>query len=161
MVAACVVGLVLRSFTVTPDGTTAEGREQILNEALEEGTGWQIAEEWEQGAALIAGAYSADGMAALAVFQMQEDGDYQFQSSVQGGQDQVLVDRARIGDAWYDLAYFAGAATDYAVLTYTVDGKQVYVQFSTDERAIVCNESPSAEYGLQVSYYSQDGNIYE
>ena len=60
------------------------------------------------------------------------------------------------------LIWFNGAKTEYAEITYTINGQvQDTLRYSTDDMDIISIKNPEKEYSIHVAYYDNDGNKYE
>ena len=142
-----------------PDGATAESREALLAEALPTGHGWNLVSELELEGYLIGGAVDTSGQSALAVFEPEGE-DYRLEHAMSMGHN-VVQDSVLIGGTWYDLAWFGGAATEYAEITYTVDGEPLEsCRYETGKMPVLCHPAPADHYGISVVYYDRAGNRY-
>ena len=142
-----------------PDGATVESREALLAAALPAGHGWNLASELELEGYLIGGAVDESGQSALAVFEQEGEG-YAFRQAASFGGD-VARDTVRIGETWYNIAWFGGAATEYAEITYTVDGVTLEpCRYETEDMPVLCHPAPADRYGISVVYYDRAGNRY-
>ncbi len=73
----------------------------------------------------------------------------------------LLALRGVNGD-WYDLIWFNGAETEYAEITYTINGKENKVlRYDTTDMDIIYNKNPEKEYSMKIYYYDSEGNWYE
>ena len=142
-----------------PDGATVESREALLAEALPAGQGWNLASELELEGYLIGGAVDASGQSALAVFEPEGE-DYRLEHAMSMGHN-VVQDSVLIDGTWYDLAWFGGAETEYAEITYTVDGEPLEsCRYETGKMPVLCHPAPADRYGISVVYYDHAGNRY-
>lgn len=158
----CIAAGALFFMNAIPKGDTVESREEMLNDAIFKGQGWTIQKETELDGYLISAACNADHMATLAVFKPAGDGRYELQTSTNRKQDEIIVSGTMVDGSWYDLIWFGGAQTEYAEVTYTIDGQeQEPLKFDTTQMDIICNPNPAKEYTLSVVYYDRDGNRYE
>ena len=149
-------------FSSASQADTAERREQILREAISTGSDWTIVKETELDGYLISGAYSTDNQSALAIFEPVGNGNYKLMTATNQNREEILIDRARIRDKWYDFIWFDGAETEYAEITYTIgESESDTRRYDTRDMEILCCESPETEYTLQVVYYDRDGNPYQ
>ena len=54
-----------------------------------------------------------------------------------------------------------GAATEYAEITYTVDGEMLEsCRYETGKMPVLCHPAPADRYGISVVYYDHAGNRY-
>ena len=158
----CVAAAFLYFFSLTPKGDTITSRESILNTAISKGNEWTIAKELELGGYIVSGAYSADNKSTLAIFEPTGNGDYKFSTSTNRNSDEIIVGGVAINGEWYDLIWFNGAKTEYAEITYTINGQvQDTLRYSTDDMDIISIKNPEKEYSIHVVYYDNDGNKYE
>ena len=108
------------------------------------------------------GAYSADNKSTLAIFEPIGNGDYKFSTSTNRNSDEIIVGGVAINGEWYDLIWFNGAKTEYAEITYTINGQvQDTLRYNTDDMDIISIKNPEKEYSIHVAYYDNDGNKYE
>ena len=121
----CVAAAFLYFFSLTPKGDTITSRESILNTAISKGNEWTIAKELELGGYIVSGAYSTDNKSTLAIFEPTGNGDYKFSTSTNRNSDEIIVGGVAINGEWYDLIWFNGAKTEYAEITYTINGQEV------------------------------------
>lgn len=142
------------------DGTTVESRETLLAEAMPAGYGWNLVSELELEGYLIGGALDNEGQSALAVFEPTVWEGYRLREAVSYGAD-VARNHVRINETWYDIAWFGGAATEYAEITYTVDGEiQGPYRYDTTEMPVLCHPAPASSYTVSVTYYDGAGGQY-
>ena len=121
-----------------------------------------LAKELELGGYIVSGAYSADNKSTLAIFEPTGNGDYKFSTSTNRNSDEIIVGGVAINGEWYDLIWFNGAKTEYAEITYTINGQvQDTLRYSTDDMDIISIKNPEKEYSIHVVYYDNDGNKYE
>lgn len=152
----------LSFFSLTPKGDTITSRESILNTAISKGNEWTIAKELELGGYIVSGAYSTDNKSTLAIFEPTGNGDYKFSTSTNRNSDEIIVGGVAINGEWYDLIWFNGAKTEYAEITYTINGQvQDTLRYNTDDMDIISIKNPEKEYSIHVAYYDNDGNKYE
>ena len=146
----CVAAAFLYFFSLTPKRDTITSRESILNTAISKGNEWTIAKELELGGYIVSGAYSTDNKSTLAIFEPTGNGD------------EIIVGGVAINGEWYDLIWFNGAKTEYAEITYTINGQvQDTLRYNTDDMDIISIKNPEKEYSIHVAYYDNDGNKYE
>lgn len=161
----CLAGLAAVSLYFwhsVPKGGTQESRERILNDAISKGSGWTIAKELELDGYIISGACSADHKSTLAVFEPVGNGACRFSTSTNRNGEEIIVGGAVINGAWYDLIWFAGAETEYAEITYTINGRQKdTLRYDTSSMEIIAIQNQEKEYTIHVAYYDKDGNVYE
>ena len=158
----CVAAAFLYFFSLTPKGDTITSRESILNTAISKGNEWTIAKELELGGYIVSGAYSTDNKSTLAIFEPTGNGDYKFSTSTNRKSDEIIVGGVAINGEWYDLIWFNGAKTEYAEITYTINGQvQDTLRYNTDDMDIISIKNPEKEYSIHVAYYDNDGNKYE
>ena len=156
----CVLGIGLYQFSQAPSGNTVKGREEILRE-LSIGTHLKIAKEQNVENYLISGVYS-DNQAGIAIFEQDNNANCKLISVECRGADDIVISQCLIQDQWYDLIWFNGASTNYAEVTYTIVGvKAAPIVFDTTDMNLICSKTPSNHYSIEVSYYDDDGNVYE
>ncbi len=161
-VVICVATAFLYFLNSTPKGDTIESRERMLNTAISTGNEWIIAKELELEGYIISGAYSTDNKSTLAIFEPAGDGNYKFITSTNRSDEEVIVSGAVINGEWYDLIWFNGAKTEYAEITYTINGQvQDTLKHDTNDMDIIYYKNPEKEYSIHVVYYDNDGNRYE
>ncbi len=162
VILAFIVGFGAIQYFNRPDGSTLESREEICAE-FPKGKDWKIAVEQELNDYIISGIYSRDGMSGIAVFEPYGNGKYKLHSREWREQDRIIITGITIDDLWYDVIWFNGAKTDYAEITYTLDGeKQEPIIHNAKGMEIFINPAPTNnEYGIEVVYYDDAGNKYE
>ena len=154
----CVLGY---QFFFAPVGNTVESRQAQLNKSIAKGESWTIVKELTVEDTIISAASSSDGKAALAIFEPVSNRGYQFVSSTNRNQNEIIISGASIQGNWYDLIWFDGAQTDHAQIIYTInDTPQKPLLFDTNDMDIICIQNKEKEYNLSVTYYDQDGNAY-
>lgn len=157
----CIAAVSLYFLHSVPKGDTRQSRERILNDAISKGNGWTIAKELELDGYIISGAYSTDHKSTLAVFEPTGNGGYRLRTSTNRNAEEIIVDGTIINGAWYNLIWFHGAETEYAEITYTVNGQEDTLRYDTGNMEIIAIQKQEKEYTIHVSYYDKDGNIYE
>lgn len=146
----------------TPKGDTIESRERMLNTAISKGKNWTISKELELDGYIISAAYSIDHKSTLAVFKPAGNGKYKFSTSTNRDNKEIVIGGATINEKWYDFIWFHGAKTEYAEVTYTINGQtQEPLIYNTDHMDIIYHENPEKEYSIHVVYYDHNGNKYE
>ncbi len=156
-----IVGIAAFSYFGKPDGSTLESREEMLA-AFPKGKDWKISIEQKLGDFIISGIYSRDGMSGIAVFEPTGNGKYKLCSREWRDSDDIVISGILIDKIWYDIVWFNGAKTDYAEITYTVDGKeQEAIRHNAKGMEIFINPAPAKDYNLHVVYYDDVGNKYE
>ena len=149
-------------FCSTSKGDTIESRESMLNTAISKGKDWTISKEIELDGYIISAAYSTDHKATLAVFEPTGNGKYKFNTSTTRDNEEIIIGGTAINGKWYDLIWFNGAKTEFAEITYTINGQmQDTLRYNTDNMDIIYYENPEKEYSIHVVYYDSDGNKYE
>lgn len=163
----CVVTMVVMcigsiSYYIQPDGSTLESREELLQERSK-GKLWLISVEQKIDNYIISGIYSGYDESGLAVFEPKGNGKYKLQTRVFRDNDRIITTSSYIGGQWYDIVWFNGAKTDYAEITYTLDGvKQEPIIHNSKGMEIFIHPAPTNdEYGINVVYYDSEGNKYE
>ena len=155
----CICIFVYHSFA---SGTTLQSREQLLENAIANGNHWRILKETKIEDALISAAYSTDDQIALVVFVPTFFGGYQVETTTRCHADDIMMDSTRINGNFYDFIWFYGAQTEYAEITYTVDGQEKDpIWYDTSNMDILYCKNTAKEYSIHVSYYDQYGNCYE
>ena len=159
MVVMCIGAI---SYYIQPDGSTFESREELLQERSK-GKLWLISVEQKIDNYIISGIYSGYDESGLAVFEPKGNGKYKLQTRVFRDNDRIITTSSYIGGQWYDIVWFNGAKTDYAEITYTLDGvKQEPIIHNSKEMEIFIHPAPTNdEYGIDVAYYDSEGNRYE
>ena len=150
------------SYYIQPDGSTLESREELLQERSK-GKLWLISVEQKIDNYIISGIYSGYDESGLAVFEPKGNGKYKLQTRVFRDNDRIITTSSYIGGQWYDIVWFNGAKTDYAEITYTLDGvKQEPIIHNSKGMEIFIHPAPTNdEYGINVVYYDSEGNKYE
>ena len=112
---------------------------------------------------MVSGIYSGYDESGLAVFEPKGNGKYKLQTHVTRDNDRIIITNSYIGGQWYDIVWFNGAKTDYAEITYTLDGiKQETIIHDAKNMEIFINPAPTNdEYKIVVAYYDNVGNIFE
>lgn len=159
MVVMCIGSI---SYYIQPDGSTLESREELLQERSK-GKLWLISVEQKIDNYIISGIYSGYDESGLAVFEPKGNGKYKLQTRVFRENDRIITTSSYIGGQWYDIVWFNGAKTDYAEITYTLDGvKQEPIIHNSKGMEIFIHPAPTNdEYGIDVVYYDSEGNKYE
>ena len=159
MVVMCIGSI---SYYIQPDGSTLESREELLQERSK-GKLWLISVEQKIDNYIISGVYSGYDKSGLAVFEPKGNGKYKLQTRVFRDNDRIITTSSYIGGQWYDIVWFNGAKTDYAEITYTLDGvKQEPIIHNSKGMEIFIHPAPTNdEYGIDVVYYDSEGNKYE
>lgn len=163
----CVVIIIAMCFGsipyyIQPDGSTLESREELLQERSK-GKLWLISVEQKIDNYIISGIYSGYDESGLAVFEPKGNGKYKLQTRVFRDNDRIITTSSYIGGQWYDIVWFNGAKTDYAEVTYTLDGvKQEPIIHNSKGMEFFIHPAPTNdEYGIDVVYYDSEGNKYE
>ena len=145
-----------------PDGSTLESREEICAE-FPSGKDWKIAIEQELNDYIISGIYSSNEMSGIAVFKPYGNGKYKLHSREWRDNDRIIITGITVDNLWYDVIWFNGAKTDYAEITYTLDGvKQEPIIHNSKVMEIFIHPAPTNdEYGIDVAYYDSEGSKYE
>ncbi|MDO5601645.1 MAG: hypothetical protein Q4G07_02635 [Oscillospiraceae bacterium] len=158
----CIAAASVYLFYSTSKGDTIESRESMLNTAISTGNDWTIAKEIELDGYIISAAYSTNSKSTLAVFEPTGNGKYKFNTSTNRSNEEIIIGGTAINGKWYDLIWFNGAKTEYAEITYTINGQiQDTLRYNTDAMDIICIDNPEKEYSIHVVYYDSDGNKYE
>ena len=159
MVVMCIGSI---SYYIQPDGSTLESREELLQERSK-GKLWLISVEQKIDNYIISGIYSGYDESGLAVFEPKGNGKYKLQTRVFRDNDRIITTSSYIGGQWYDIVWFNGAKTDFAEITYTLDGvKQEPIIHNSKCMEIFIHPAPTNdEYGINVVYYDSEGNKYE
>ena len=148
--------------TSSSKGDTPESREAILDNAISNGNNWSIIKETEIDGYIISCAYSADGKSTIAVFEPVSDTKYKFSTSTNRDNEDIIISGTSINGEWYDLIWFNGVQTEYAVITYTVDGvKKDTLKYDTTNMDLIHIKNTEKDYSLEVCYYDSEGNKYE
>lgn len=162
IVIVCVIAIFIQCICSVPAGNTIESREILLNNSISKGKGWSIVKENVIDDYIISAAYSTDGKVTLAVFEPLRNGKYRFMRSTNRDNDDIVIGRAIINGNWYDLIWFNGAQTEYAEITYTINGQlQDTLRYNTIDMDIICHKNFSKNYSMSVVYFDSNGNKYE
>ena len=164
VIALLVCGVLLYQNHKKYSGSTLESRELLLDKALSKNnrTHWHIATETQIGDRLVSGAYSTDGKATLAVFKPAGNNNFKFMQSTNSQNDKVIFATINVEESSYDLFWFNGAQTEYAEITYTINGQpQEPKQYDTTQMNIITIENNEKEYSVHAVYYDSEGNKYE
>ena len=147
----------------TENGATVESREKLLDEAIKKssGTHWTITKETIVEDYIISGAVNTKGIATLAVFEPTGNGKYQFVTSTNRNQNEPIISGHQINGVWFDFIWFGGAQTEYAEVTYLVNGKSETKKYDTSDMEIISIPNQEKEYTIQVSYFDSEGNQYK
>lgn len=121
VILAFIVGFGAIQYFNRPDGSTLESREELLQERSK-GKLWLISVEQKTDNYIISGIYSGYDESGLAVFEPKGIGKYKLQTRVFRDNDRIITTSSYIGGQWYDIVWFNGAKTEYAEITYTLDG---------------------------------------
>lgn len=153
-----VVGTSIHS---KPDGYTLHSREQLLQN-LPRGFDWKIAAETEINDHIVSGIYSRDNKSGIAVFMPFGEKKYKLLARQWRDDDDIIISNFVIDNVWYDVIWFNGAKTDYAEITYNINGEnQETIIHNSKGMEIFLNPAPAENYGLNVVYYDNAGNKYE
>lgn len=155
------IGLSTYMYLSKPDGKTIESREQLLKD-MPKGSDWKISLEQEIGDYIVSGVYSSDGKSGIAVFEPIGNGKYKLSSRAWRDNSRIVISGYVFNGTWYDIVWFNGANTEYAEITYTIDGvEQNPIRHETTNMEIFIKAAPAKEYSINVVYYDAEGNIYE
>lgn len=155
------LGVTTFEYLGVPNGQTVESREQLL-EGIPKGSEWQISTEQSFNDLIVSGIYSADGKSGVAFFEPTGNGKYKLSSRECRENDRIVISGYLFESIWYDVVWFNGAETQYAEITYTVNGvKQEPIIHDSTNMKIFINEAPAKDYSINVAYYDNEGNIYE
>lgn len=158
----CILAALLYFSNISPKGNTVESREKLLDHAIPKGDNWAIAKEIEMDNYIISCAYSTNGKSTIAVFEPMSNGTYQFATSTNRENKDIIIGGASINGAWYDLVWFHGAPTEYAEIVYTVNGvRKEPLKYDTSNMELIYIQNPEKKYSMDVCYYDSDGNKYE
>ena len=159
--AICAVFCLLLCGCAAGDGNTVESREDLIEQGLSKGDGWNIVCELTLDDAIVSGANSADGKAALVLFEPNRGG-YSIKSWTIRESDEIIIGGMTVNGDWYDLVWFSGAQTEYAELSYTVDGQTAQPErYETANMEIISRRNSEKEYVLHVEYFDGEGNKFE
>lgn len=155
------LGIATYKYLSVPNGQTVESREQLL-EGIPKGSEWQISTEQSVNDYIVSGIYSADGKSGIAVFEPTGNGRYKLSSREWRENDRIVISGYLFEGVWYDIVWFNGAETQYAEITYTVNGvKQEPIKHDSTNMKIFINQAPAKDYSINVVYYDNAGNVYE
>ena len=161
VVSLLFLGVTTYKYLSVPNGQTVESREQLL-EGIPKGSEWQISTEQSFNDLIVSGIYSADGKSGVAIFEPTGNGKYKLSSREWRENDRIVISGYLFESIWYDVVWFNGAETQYAEITYTVNGvKQKPIIHDSTNMKIFIHEAPAEDYSINVVYYDNDGNIYE
>ncbi len=162
VVVLCIAFAFIYFISAKPKGDTIESRESILNTSIDKGKDWTIVKEIEIDGHIISAAYSSDNKSTLAVFKPTRNDRYELSTSTNRNNEEIIIGGAIINGAWYDLFWFNGAKTEYAEITYTVNGQEKdKLKYNTENMDIICYKNPEKEYSVHVVYCDSEGNKYE
>ena len=163
LVLVCIIiGAFLYFLNTPPKGNTIESREKLLDNAISKGNNWTISKEIEIDNYIISCAYSTNGKSTIAVFKPVSNGKYEFLTSTNRENKDIIVGGAVINGKRYDLIWFNGAQTEHAEIIYTVNGvRKEPLKYDTSNMDLIYIESPEKEYSMDVYYYDSKGNRYE
>lgn len=158
----CVIGVLLYFSSIMPKGNTVESREKLLDNAISKGDNWAISKETEIDSRIVSCAYSTNGKSAVAVFEPTSNGKYRLSTSINRENKDIIIGGAAINGEWYDLVWFNGAQTEYAEITYTVNGvRKETLKYDTTDKALIYIKNSEKNYSMDVCYYDSNGNKYE
>lgn len=167
LVAASVLGVIILCITAyyhfgKADGATAESREKLLEAAISGAGSWKIVTELELEGYIISGACSTNNKSTLAVFEPVKNDGYKFVTSTNRDSYEIIIGGLTINGDWYDVAWFHGAQTEYAEITYTAHKQApAILKYDTTNMDIIYHKAPAKDYTMTVSYYDKQGNKYE
>ena len=162
VIGAMIVLLIPMFFHFSLKGDTVESREALLDNAISGGNDWTIVKEKEIDGYIVSCAYSTDGKSTIAVFKPASNGKYEFSTSTNRDNKDIIIGGALINGDWYDLVWFNGAQTEYAEVIYTVTGvRKEALKYDTTSMDLICIKNSEKEYSIEVCYYDSEGNIYE
>lgn len=160
--AICISAAFIYYVHSLPSGNTIESREELLGNAVSKGKGWSIAKEIKIDDYIVSAAYSIDNKATIAIFKPTSNGNYKFSTSINRSNDDIIIGGAAINGQWYDLIWYNGAQTEYAEVTYSINGKEDKIlKYDTTDMDIIYIRNNEKEYNLSVCYYDGEGNKYE
>ena len=112
---------------------------------------------------IINAAYGPNGKASLITFEPEGNGRYGIQSTVNRDISQIIMGMAVVDGNVYELIWFGGAETEYALVTCTdnVSGEENTVRYDAEVSDIIYFESPSDDFNMNIVYYDKEGNMYE
>ena len=147
----------------TENGASVESRENQLDASISKTADahWTIEKELALDDHIISGAVNEKGKAALAVFKPDGKGNCRFSASTNRNTDEPIVSGCQINGTWYDLIWFGGTQTEYAEVTYLMNGTSETQKYDTSDMDIISIPNQKKEYTLQVSYFVREGNQYE
>ena len=158
----CILAAFIYYVQSMPSGNTVESREELLDSSVSKGEGWSIAKEIKIDDYIISAAYSTDNKATIAIFAPTSNGNYEFSTSINRNNDDIIIGGAMINGQWYDLIWYNGAQTEYAEITYSISGKEdETLKYDTTDGDIIYIMNNEKEYNLSVCYYDGEGNKYE
>lgn len=159
----CFVGIyIFSNFFSYQKGDTIESQEILLNRSVPSGRNWTIYNAAYIDGYQISGAYSTNGKSAIVVFEPTNEGGYKLVSSMVEDNDKIIIFGRFINSKWYDLIWFNGAQTQYAEVTYTINGiTQERIRFDTNAMQLITIQMDEKSYSWDVIYYDQDGNTYK
>ena len=157
VIGAMIVLLIPMFFHSSLKGDTVESREALLDNVISGGNDWKIVKEKEVGGYIISCAYSVDGKSTIAVFKPASNGKYEFSTSTNRDNKDIIIGGALINGEWYDLVWFNGAQTEYAEIIYTVNGvSKEAIKYDTTDMDLICINKPEKEYSMEVCYYDSE-----
>ena len=145
----------------TPKGDTIESQQKILNKALPSGRNWTIYNAAYIDGYKISSAYSSNNKSAIVIFEPTDHGGYKLISSKVEDSEHIIVYGVMINGKWYDLVWFNGAKTEYALVTHTVNGiKREPLKFDTHAMQLIVVPMDETSYSWDVVYYDGTGQQY-
>ena len=158
-----LVLIMVLAFVGCENGSTIESREKQLDAAIKKhsGTHWTITTETVVEDYIISGAVNTEGQTTLAVFKPDGNGKYKFATSVNQNMDEIIISGYQINETWFDFIWFGGAQTEYAEITYLINGKSETQKYDTSDMKIISIPNKEKDYTIQVSYFDSKGNQYK
>lgn len=161
IILAVIFGIGAVQYFNNPDGSSIESREELLK-GIPKGSDWKIATETGMNGYIISGIYSSDGKSGIAVFEPDGEDNYKLYSREWRDNDRIIISGVYIDNIWFDLVWFNGAKTDYAEITYTIDGvRQKPVIHNAKGMEIYIGTAPAKDYSMEVIYHDLEGNSYK
>ena len=111
---------------------------------------------------IVSGYISSNNKHGLAIFELQGNGKYKFQSNYLREKDALIHWNVIINRKSYDLFWANKADLDYAEITYIFSDKsEETLKLDAAGNRIIYKEVPSNNYAIQYVFVDTNGNRYE
>ncbi|MGN1098695.1 MAG: hypothetical protein ACI4SS_07350 [Clostridia bacterium] len=154
IVIAAIIGFSL--YTGALDGSTAESREEILNQKY---VGSHIVTEEKIDGFVISGITTDVGEYGIAVFEPDGSKKYELQTAYLKNGVKTVIGKADINGTTYDLFWCNNPAAERAEITYTAGGKKEIIALDAKGNKILYHKAPDGNYTVNAVFYDIDGNV--